>query len=146
MGLWAWLGRGYRQRDDSLARVRPDLARTEIRAWRDLTTQIRVPSGFRLANAGDFGGEVYLVLDGAVGVVHEGTPIAVLGRGSVAGELGVALWSRRRVADLIALEPTSLAVATAGGWRMLLALAPRLAQSVEREADRRLLELAALDV
>ena len=140
--FWHW----PRRRDDGLARALPSLARAEIRALRQLTSIVGVPGGYRLAVTGEFGAEVYLVVSGSVAVVRDARPIAVLGPGSIAGELGVALWSRRRVADLVALESTCVAVASAGEWRMLLAITPRLAASVEQEADRRLLELAALDL
>jgi CRP-like cAMP-binding protein len=140
--FWRWRSR----HDDGLVRALPSLGRSEIRALRQLTSLVGVPGGYRLAATGEFGAEVYLVVSGSVAVVREAQPIAVLGPGSIAGELGVALWSRRRVADLVALEPTCVAVASAGEWRMLLAITPRLAASVEQEADRRLLELAVLDL
>lgn len=140
-----WLRRPGRDTDLPAGPGFSWLCRPERAAVARLSAVVDLPAGFPLARAGEPAREVFLVLDGALGVTRDHRALAVLGAGSVAGELGVVLRSRRRQADLVTLAPTTLAVTGAAEWKMLLAIVPRLADLVEGEIDRRLLELDALD-
>jgi hypothetical protein len=71
----------------------------------------KVKEGHLIVEQGQLGHELYLLLDGVVGVEVDGEPIAELGPGAIIGERAI-LEGGRRTCTLKALTPVRLAVAT----------------------------------
>jgi CRP-like cAMP-binding protein len=74
----------------------------------------RVTAGSVIVPEGDPGTEVFLILDGVVGVDHAGKRLAEYGPGAVLGEKA-HLEGGVRTSTLVALTPCRLAVVEAGG-------------------------------
>jgi hypothetical protein len=72
----------------------------------------KVKEGHLLVEQGQLGHEVYLLLDGVVGVEVDGEPGTEFGPGAILGERAV-LEGGRRTSTMRALTPVRLAVATA---------------------------------
>jgi hypothetical protein len=71
----------------------------------------KVKEGHVIVEQGQLGHEVYLLLDGVVGVEVDGESLAELGPGAILGERAV-IEGGRRTSTLKALTPVRLAVAT----------------------------------
>jgi hypothetical protein len=69
-----------------------------------------LPAGAVLARQGEPGDALYLLLDGVLGVEHDGAPLAQLGPGAVLGERAL-LEGGTRTATLTAVTPVRIAVA-----------------------------------
>jgi hypothetical protein len=79
----------------------------------ETNTEIRrLPSGAVLTRQGEPGDELYLLLDGALGVEVDGSRVAEVGPGAILGERAL-LEGGRRASTLVATTPIRLAVASA---------------------------------
>lgn len=72
-----------------------------------------IPQGMSLIDEGDLAYKFYVILEGIVEVLHDGSHLALLGPGEFLGEHGI-LAHQRRGADAVALTPVRAAVAI--GW------------------------------
>ena len=102
--------------------------------------ELRVREGTELARQGAPGREFMVIVEGAVEVVKDGSPIARLGTGDFLGEIAL-LADMPRTATVTTVEPTTLLVLTHRAFervaaripsvraRMLAALAERLGPS-----------------
>jgi hypothetical protein len=72
----------------------------------------KVKEGGTLVNQGDEGDDMFLLLDGVLGIEVDGNELAVLGPGAVLGERAI-LEGGRRTATLRAVTPCKVAVASA---------------------------------
>src|SRR5437870_2130191 len=72
----------------------------------------KVKEGKELVKQGDAGGELFLLLDGVLGVDVDGERLAELGPGAVLGERAV-LEGGTRTSTLTAITPCKVAVAAA---------------------------------
>ena len=82
-----------------------------------------------LCRAGACADEVWFVRRGNLGVRMDGTVVATLGAGDIAGELGV-LGGSGRSADLVALDDGAVYVTSATSLRWALAECPGLRRAV----------------
>lgn len=103
---------------------------------------VEVPAGRVLMRQGSHGHDVALVLDGTARVEVDGRTVAVVGPGSLVGEIA-ALSLGRRTATVVAATPMRLAVATSAGLRALLDAHPELATRLLRLVAPRLRTLRA---
>jgi CRP-like cAMP-binding protein len=101
--------------------------------------EVPFPSGHVIAHQGEIGTGFFVVVEGRVRVIRDGTVVARLGPGEFFGELSV-LDGLPRVAQVIADEPTRcLALASWDVERVLLDN-PSVALAVIRGLARRLRE------
>ena len=104
-----------------------ELDRIAVRSAARLSRR-RLDRGETLVEQGEPGAEMYLLLDGVLGVEIDGEPVASVGSGAVLGELAV-LGDGRRTATLRAARPSRVAVLTPTHRLAELALARRQADS-----------------
>jgi CRP/FNR family cyclic AMP-dependent transcriptional regulator len=86
---------------------------------------------------GDASGAVYIVVEGAVDVLHDGVRLARLGCGAIFGELGV-LCGRPRTHTVEAATDSSLLRIERDVFFDLLEQIPQLAVALSRELGQRL--------
>lgn len=98
---------------------------------------VSFPPGHVIARQGDIGTGFFVIEEGSVRVVRDGTTIATLGPGDFFGELSVIDRLPRNASVLSAAPTTCLAVAS---WDFDAALAdsPSLAMAILRGLARRL--------
>ena len=90
---------------------------------------ITADPGETLVHQGRLGHEFFVVLEGTAEVRRDGVSVALLGPGECFGELAL-LDGSPRSASVVALQPMSLAVMTAGAFRGLLAEAPAFSKAL----------------
>ena len=89
--------------------------------------EVEFPTDRVIARQGEIGTGFFLVVDGAVKVIRDGTEVAILGPGEFFGELSV-LDGLPRIAQVVTIEPTRcLALA------ILRGLAARLRSVTEQQ-------------
>jgi signal-transduction protein with cAMP-binding, CBS, and nucleotidyltransferase domain len=71
-----------------------------------------IPAGTELVRQGDAGTEIYLVLDGVIGIERDGSRLAEYGPGALLGERA-ALEGGSRTSTLVAVTPCRVASAPA---------------------------------
>lgn len=106
----------------------------ELRRMASLMDVVSVPAGTVLTREGAFENQVFLLVEGAVGVSVGGDPVAELGPGEVVGELGVLDRHRRRTATTTATTDVTALVLTPRGLDSLLRGFPRAAALVRGAA------------
>lgn len=113
------------------------LAADQLAAVAETATEVEFPAGRVIARQGEIGTGFFIVADGEVQVIRDGSPIATLGPGEFFGELSV-LDGLPRIAQVVAELPTRcLAIASWDLERVLLEH-PALTLSMLRELAGRL--------
>jgi CRP-like cAMP-binding protein len=79
---------------------------------------VDLPAGRHLLDEGRLPHEFFVILDGEVEVVHEGTRLATLGRGDFFGEIAL-IEHTRRTASVVTTTPTTLAVMSPQGFEAM---------------------------
>ena len=112
-------------------------AGVERRAARSLALHLHVDRGQVVCRAGELGDELFVILDGAVGVQAPGGATAHLGPGDAFGEMAPLARTPRR-STVVALVPTALLVYRRREFAKLLDRAPRIGRALLRAASIRL--------
>jgi CRP-like cAMP-binding protein len=106
------------------------LSPRELERVAGVTDEIIVPAGTRLIHEGDFAHEFLLILTGSAEVTRAGAPIATLGRGDFAGEIGAVRDVRRNATVTAASELTAI-VMTARDLRQISEEIPSVAAQID---------------
>jgi CRP-like cAMP-binding protein len=106
----------------------------ELATWFDEQT---VSEGVRLVGEGAAGYSFFLLVDGGVEVVAEGTTLAQLGPGDFFGEMAI-LGNGRRTATVTATSPARLLVLFGTEFRQLQQAHPDIAAHLEEVMQQRL--------
>ena len=100
---------------------------------------VDIPAGRHLLDEGRLPHEFFVILDGEVEVIHEGTRLATLGPGDFFGEIALIEHSRR-TASVITTTPTTLAVMSPPAFeavrREMPAVADRIAAAIKERLAR----------
>jgi CRP/FNR family cyclic AMP-dependent transcriptional regulator len=89
--------------------------------------ELTVPAGRVLTRQGDFGFELFVIIEGTAAVSRDGRQVATVGRGGVVGELAVIAQTPRN-ATVTAETELDVLVLTASGLSQLLDDIPGLAK------------------
>jgi CRP/FNR family transcriptional regulator, cyclic AMP receptor protein len=106
----------------------------------DRAVEVSFESGHVIARQGDIGTGLFVIVDGAVRVVRDGTDVARLGPGEFFGELSV-IDGLPRVAQVIADGPTTCLALATWDFEAVVADEPSVAFAIIRGLARRLREL-----
>jgi CRP-like cAMP-binding protein len=106
------------------------LSRGELRRLARVTDEIVVPAGTRLIDEGTFAHEFLLILAGSAEVRRGGEPVATLGPGEFAGEIGAIRDVRRNATVTATVELTAI-VMTARDLRQLASDMPSIAAQID---------------
>ena len=101
-----------------------------------LTDQITLPAGKVLARQGELAHEFFVIVEGVVAVIRDGSIVDILGSGDFFGELGL-LGDPHRTATVVAASEVDLIVAARREFRTMLARFPALASTILAAASRR---------
>lgn len=131
---------------DRLAELTPfrSCTKREIGMIASLATQIDVPSGRVLTEAGQTGNEFAFIVSGTATVTHAGTEVAVLSAGDHYGEMAL-LDDGPRTATITATTPMTLAVVGRRDFDELVERVPAVARSIMVGLAKRVRELDQLD-
>ncbi len=99
--------------------------------------EIAVPTGYVLVHEGDWGEEAFVIADGEAEVAVDGRQLAVLGPGSVVGEMAV-LDGGPRTATVAAVTPLRLFAFDSSVFTTLLDNVPLVARRVLSGMSHRL--------
>lgn len=102
--------------------------------------EVEFPAERVIARQGEIGTGFFVVVDGSVRVVRDGTIVARLGPGEFFGELSV-LDGGPRVAQVLAAEPTRCLALASWDFERVLREEPAVALSVLRVVAARLREV-----
>ncbi len=106
------------------------LSAADLRRLASVTDEIVVPAGTRLIDEGTFAHEFLLIRAGTAEVRRGGQPIAHLGPGEFAGEIG-AMHDARRNATVIASSELTAIVMTARDLREITDAMPSVAAQID---------------
>jgi len=106
----------------------------ERRVLRSLAIHLHVDRGQVVCEAGEFGDELFVILDGAVAVQTPGSAVTRLGAGDAFGEMAPLARTPRR-STVIAITPTALLVLRRREFVKLLDRAPRVGRALLRAAS-----------
>jgi CRP/FNR family transcriptional regulator, cyclic AMP receptor protein len=106
------------------------LSRRELKRLSSLTDEVFLPSGTQVINEGAFSHEFLLITSGSAEVRREGTPVAQLGPGDFAGEIG-AMRDARRNATVVATSDLTAIVMTDRDLRQISREMPSVAEQIE---------------
>ena len=106
------------------------------RALKTLAIHLHVDRGQVVCEAGDFGDELFVILDGAVVVHAADDAYTRLGAGDAFGEMAPLARTPRRT-TVTALAPTALLVIRRREFAKLLDRAPRVGRALLRAASTR---------
>ncbi len=107
-----------------------DLSPRELHRLAGVTDQIVVPAGTRLIHEGAFAHEFLLIGAGTAEVTRGGEPLATLGPGDFAGEVGAMRDARRNATVTASTELTAI-VMTARDLRQIAAEMPSVAAQID---------------
>jgi CRP-like cAMP-binding protein len=100
---------------------------------------VDLPAGRQLLEEGRLPHEFFVILDGEVEVMHEGSRLATLGPGDFFGEIALIEHSRR-TASVVATTPTTLAVMSPQAFdavrREMPKVADRIAAAIRERMPR----------
>jgi len=116
-----------------------ECSRSELAQISRLLTKLRLPAGRVLTEEGALGDEFMIIVDGMAEVSRAGSPVALLGRGDVVGEMALLDDSRRgrRNATVTAVTELTVYVGTPAEFRYLLEVAPSVAEAIRQTASER---------
>ncbi len=114
----------------------------ERRALKLLAIHLHVDRGQVICEAGDFGDELFVILDGAVVVQAADDSVTRLGAGDAFGEMAPLARTPRR-ATVTAFAPTTLLVFRRREFAKLLDRAPRVGRALLRAASTRVRSYSA---
>jgi CRP/FNR family cyclic AMP-dependent transcriptional regulator len=103
----------------------------------DLATSVDFPTGHVIARQGEIGTGFFVVIEGMVRVVRDGTVVARLGTGEFFGELSV-LDRMPRNASVVADAPTTCLALASWDFEKVLLEQPALTLSILRGVAARL--------
>jgi len=106
------------------------LSPADLRRLARVTDEIIVPAGTRLIDEGTFAHEFLLIREGTAEVRRGGQPIAQLGPGEFAGEIG-AMHDARRNATVTASSELTAIVMTARDLREITEEMPSVAAQID---------------
>jgi CRP/FNR family cyclic AMP-dependent transcriptional regulator len=112
-----------------------------LAALAEKAAPVDFPAGHVIARAGEIGTGFFVVVEGAVRVVRDGTVVARLGPGEFFGELSV-LDRLPRNATVSADEPTSLLALASWDFEKVLLDQPALTLAILRGVAARLREVS----
>ena len=84
-----------------------DLSQDDLARLAEAVREHRAPSGTTIFQQGDVGDKFYIVIEGAVGIVRDGVPVAKIGEGEFFGETAL-LFTSERTATVITTEDSLL--------------------------------------
>jgi CRP-like cAMP-binding protein len=108
----------------------------------DVATDVAFPAGHVIARQGEIGTGFFVVVDGMVRVVRDGTVVARLGPGEFFGELSV-LDRMPRNATVAAETPTTCLALASWDFEKVLLEQPALTLSILRGVATRLRDVTA---
>jgi CRP/FNR family cyclic AMP-dependent transcriptional regulator len=114
-----------------------NLSRNDLVALAKVTEDMEVEEGKVLAREGDIGHEFFVIVDGQVDVVKEGTTVRRLGSGDFFGEIALIWESPRRTATVTAAAPVRLFVLTRQAFRGLIDHHPDIEEKVLEALEER---------
>jgi CRP/FNR family transcriptional regulator, cyclic AMP receptor protein len=106
------------------------LSRRELKRLSSLTDEVFLPSGTQVINEGALSHEFLLITSGSAEVRREGMPVAQLGPGDFAGEIG-AMRDARRNATVVATSDLTAIVMTDRDLRQISREMPSVAEQIE---------------
>jgi CRP-like cAMP-binding protein len=109
----------------------------ERRMLKSLAVHLHVERGRTVCEAGEFGDELFVILDGAVAVETPGEATTRLAAGDAFGEMAPLARTPRR-STVVAIAPTTLLVFRRREFAKLLDRAPRVGRALLRAASVRL--------
>lgn len=121
------------------------LTREEFTCLLDIMHIVEVKKGAYILRQQDAGEDIYIMIDGSVGVYRDNELMAVLHSGDVFGELGF-FFQANRSASVRAIRKSRLSWIPAQELRLLCARFPRLRQSLEALYQERILRKAGEDL
>ena len=111
--------------------------KAELARISSLATETRVGAGTVLTREGDIGRHAFILIDGAASAYRKERRIAILGPGSLCGELAL-LDGGERTATVVAETDLRLLVLTRQELSSLLHAAPSVAQKIIGQLGQRL--------
>jgi CRP-like cAMP-binding protein len=131
-------------RDDRTAlfgacRLFTGVAPDGLGALAERATEIDFPAGHVIARQGEIGTGFFVVVDGTVRVVRDGTELARLGRGDFFGELSV-LDREPRNASVVAVTPARCLALASWDFDEAITASPVIALAILRGLATRLRE------
>ncbi len=106
------------------------------------STMLSMGTGRVVLRQGEWGREVFVVLNGEVQVERDGAPVARLGAGAVVGELAL-LHNTPRNATIRTTTETAVLVLNRRELATVMGRCPTFATRMTTEADSRMLDVAA---
>jgi CRP/FNR family transcriptional regulator, cyclic AMP receptor protein len=113
------------------------LGADQLAAVAETAIEVEFPAGRVIARQGEIGTGFFIVVDGEVRVIRDGTLIATLGPGEFFGELSV-LDGLPRIAQVVAELPTRCLAIASWDFERVLLDHPGLMLSIVRELAGRL--------
>jgi CRP-like cAMP-binding protein len=112
------------------------LSRKQLRQVSQYADEIDLPEGTRFVDEGAFSHEFFVIEDGTAEVTRDGRPIAELGPGDFAGEMGI-LGREVRNASVVATSPLTAIVMLGRDFRQLDRSYPDVAAQIREAVERR---------
>ena len=106
------------------------LSRRELKRLSSMTDEVHLPGGTQVINEGAFSHEFLLITSGSAEVRREGKPVAQLGPGDFAGEIG-AMSDARRNASVVATSDLIAIVMTDRDLRQIAREMPSVAEQID---------------
>ena len=106
------------------------LSRRELKRLSSMTDEVLLPSGTQVINEGTFSHEFLLITSGSAEVRREGKPVAQLGPGDFAGEIG-AMSDARRNASVVATSDLIAIVMTDRDLRQIAREMPSVGEQID---------------
>jgi CRP/FNR family transcriptional regulator, cyclic AMP receptor protein len=115
-------------------------AEEDLDALAGVASEVEFPAGRVIARQGEIGTGFFVVVHGRVRVVRDGRTLAELGPADFFGELSV-IDQQPRVAQVVAIEPTTCLAVASWDFEQVLLDHPRLSLGILRGLAARLREL-----
>lgn len=112
------------------------VSRRALKRLAELADEVDVPAGAHLSEQGGFASEAFVVMEGTVAVERDGAEVAVIGPGTVVGEVAL-LEHTTRNATVVARTPVHLLVFGVREFSALLEEFPELAERIREDARQR---------
>ncbi len=119
-----------------------DISAAKLAVLGEMCNYEFIKTGHRVCSEGDAGNEIFIVLDGHLGVFTSGTggvlPLATLGPGDYFGELA-ALIRIKRIATVLSTEDTLLASIKRHDFRSFMTIMPDVRTAMDKVVKEHLL-------